>query len=167
MIVPIVLTQLLSHCAPRVGKSTMSAVVVYESGARPYAIGDNTVRRSYFPAERAVAERLAGRLLRAGHSLDVGYAQIDSGNFAALGLDVSSAFEPCANLAAGARILETAYRGAARRYGPGQTALVHALSAYNTGGYWAGLAYARGVYATAAALRYAAVTSAPAPGAGR
>jgi type IV secretion system protein VirB1 len=48
--------------------------------------------------------------------------------------------------------LRTDYARAAARYGPGQTALVHALSAYNSGGFFAGLSYARGVYATAAGL---------------
>lgn len=153
MIVPFALAQLLAACAPRIGRLTMSAVVVYESGARPYAVGDNTARRSYFPSERGAAEALAGHLLAAGHNIDVGYAQINSANFATLGLDVHRALGPCDNLQAGAAILERDYARAARAYGPGQSALVHALSAYNTGGYWAGLGYAGGVYATAATLR--------------
>ena len=133
----------------------MSALVVYESAARPNAIGDDTARRAYFPADRARAERLATTLLRAGHDIDVGYAQINSTNFARLGLDVHRAFEPCRNVSAGARLLAEAYGRAERSYGPGQSALVHALSAYNTGGFRAGLGYARGVYATAAGLRFA------------
>ncbi len=132
----------------------MNAIVAYESGDQPYAIADDTTRRPYFPARERDAEALALALLRAGHDIDVGYAQVNSGNFARLGLDVRSALEPCTNVAAGARILRDAYADARRTYGPGQRALVHALSAYNTGGYWAGLNYARGVYATAAALRY-------------
>ncbi len=153
MILPLTLAHLLAMCAPHVGRVTMSAVVIYESGARQYAIGDNTTRRSYFPGDRRSAEDLASALLGAGHNIDVGYAQINSGNFARLGLDVHGAFGPCENLQAGASILERDYAGAARTYGPGQTALLHALSAYNTGGYRAGLGYARGVYATAASLR--------------
>lgn len=153
MIVPLALAHLLSACAPRIGRLTMSAIVVYESGARPYAIGDNTTRRSYFPNDRRSGETLANRLLAAGHNIDVGYAQINSSNFASLGLDVHRALAPCDNLQAGASILAGDYAGAVRAYGPGQTALVHALSAYNTGGYWAGLGYADGVYATAATLR--------------
>ena len=139
---------------------TMHAVIAYESGGRPYAIGDNTEHRSYFPSSSAAAQAIARRLLSAGHNIDVGYAQINSANFSRFGFDAARAFEPCANIAAGARVLRDAYAGAARHYGPGQIALVHALSAYNTGGYWAGLGYARGVYATAATLRYAA----PLPG---
>jgi type IV secretion system protein VirB1 len=132
----------------------MGALVAYESAGNPNAVGDNTGRRSYAPATRADAEMLAVRLLRAGHRIDAGYAQIDSDNFARLGLDPSDVFDPCLNIAAGAAILSENYERAARRFGPGQAALVHALSAYNTGGYWAGLGYARGVYASAAALRF-------------
>lgn len=161
MIVPLVLSQLLAACAPRIGSRTMGAIVAYESGARPFAIGDNTSRRAYFPDDRRTAAQLAKRLLQAGHDIDVGYAQVNSGNFARLGLDAESALEPCTNLRAGASILQSDYAGAVRSYGAGQTALFHALSAYNTGGYRAGLGYARGVFATAETLRYA-VTERPA-----
>jgi len=154
VIVPLTLSTLISACAPCVGPVTMSAVVAYESGGRAFAIGDNTARRSYFPENHAEAVILARQLLAAGHNIDVGYAQVNSANFAAYGLDVASALEPCGNLATGSRILQRAYAGARRIYGPGATALFHALSAYNTGGYWAGLDYARNVYVAAAALRY-------------
>ena len=157
MIVPLALVSLVASCAPQVGPKTMYAVIAYESAGRPYAIGDNTDHRSYFPEGASAAEAIAHRLLGAGHNIDVGYAQVNSANFARFRFDAANAFEPCANIAAGAGILRDAYAGAARRYGPGQVALVHALSAYNTGGYWAGLGYARGVYATAATLRYAAL----------
>jgi type IV secretion system protein VirB1 len=153
VIVPFALSLLLARCAARVGPVTMSAVVLYESGARPFAIGDNTARRSYFPTERADAVALARRLLGAGHNIDVGYAQVNSANFAAYGLDARSALDPCTNLAAGSRLLQRAYVDARRRYGAGD-ALVRALSAYNTGNYWAGMSYVRNVYRTAAELRF-------------
>lgn len=154
LVVPLALSHVLARCAPSVGSVTMSAIVAYESGARPYAIGDNTERRSYFPTDRARAEILATDLLRKGHDIDVGYAQINSANFRRFGLTPHSAFEACTNVGTGARILGSAYRGAARMYGDGQIALVHALSAYNSGGYFAGLSYARGVYATATSIRF-------------
>jgi len=155
MIIPFALAHLIAGCAPRVGPVTMNAIVMYESGGYRYAIGDNTARRSYLPHDAPSAQTLALRLLRVGHNIDAGYAQVNSANFARLGLDARSVFEPCINVAAGARILRDAYAAAAHRYGPGQLALVHALSAYNTGGYWAGLGYAKNVYATAHMLRYA------------
>ena len=147
---PFALAQLLARCAPDVGPVTMSAIVVHESGGRPNAIGDNTARRSYDAADRAMATALAVRLLHRGHNIDVGYTQINSSNFGTYGLNAATAFDPCTNVAVGGLILRGDYNAAARRYGPGQTALVHALSAYNTGGYWGGLGYARAVYATAA-----------------
>jgi len=154
-VVSATLAVLLDRCATGVGPTTMRAIVTYESGARPYAIGDNTIRRSYFPIDRSSAIVLASSLLRAGHDIDVGYAQVNVRNFDAYGLDVTRALDPCTNVATGSRILRAAYARAARRFGPGQVALAHALSAYNSGGFYAGAAYARGVYATAANLRVA------------
>ncbi|MFY9779857.1 MAG: lytic transglycosylase domain-containing protein [Candidatus Baltobacteraceae bacterium] len=161
MLIPITLAGLLTSCAPHVGPVTMGAIVAYESGARPYAIGDNTAQRSFFPTSRANAEELASQLLGEGHNIDVGYAQVNSVNFAPFGLTVHAAFEPCTNITVGSSILRRAYAGAVRRYGPGQVALFHALSAYNTGGYWAGQGYARGVYATARTLRWSGRESTP------
>jgi len=140
---------LLSACAPAVGPRTMAALVAHESGARPFAIADDTTRRSYDPATRASAIALAAALLRQGHDIDAGYAQINSANFAATGLTAARVFDPCANLAAGARILALAYASAARRYGTGQTALAHALSLYHSGSMTSGLDYAHAVFATA------------------
>jgi type IV secretion system protein VirB1 len=80
MLAAYALASIVSHCAPAIGRVTMSAVVAYESGARPYAIGDNTSRRSYFPADRDDALELASDLTRAGHDIDVGYAQVNVAN---------------------------------------------------------------------------------------
>ncbi len=154
-IVSATLAALLARCATGVGPTTMRAIVSYESGARPFAIGDNTSRRSYVPRDRSSAIAIASSLLRAGHDIDVGYAQVNVRNFDAYGLDVARALDPCTNVAVGSHILRAAYARAARRFGPGQEALAHALSAYNTGGFYAGAAYARDVYATAARLRVA------------
>ena len=139
--VSVALAHVLATCAPRVGPLTMRALIVYESGARPFAIADNTTRRSYFPTDAPTARVIVRRLLAAGHNVDVGYAQVNSSNFRAYGLDVATALEPCANVRTGARILAVDYANARRRY-PASSALAHALSAYNTGGFRAGLRYA-------------------------
>lgn len=143
------LAALIRHCAPAVAPSTMAAIVQVESGGNPLAIGDNTTRRSYYPHDRATAERLARRLLDAGHLLDLGIAQIDSMNFAGFGVDVHTLFDPCANLSIGARILTDGYRFAARRYGDGQLALRHAIGMYNTGRLNGGASYIARVLAAA------------------
>lgn len=159
IVITTALAALIARCAPSVGPTTIASIVVFESGARPLAIGDNTQRVAYFPTNRARATSVATALLRAGHDIDVGYMQINARNFAAYELDVASAFDPCTNVAVGSRILQLFYAGAARTVGPGQRALAMALSAYNTGDYRAGLGYARGIYATSKHLRLRSTTS--------
>jgi type IV secretion system protein VirB1 len=143
------LAALIRHCASTVAPSTMAAIVQVESGGDPLAIGDNTTRRSYYPRDRATAERLARRLLNAGHLLDIGIAQIDSMNFAGFGVTARPIFDPCTNLSVGARILSGDYAFAARRYGDGQVALRHAIGMYNTGRLNAGARYIARVVAAA------------------
>jgi type IV secretion system protein VirB1 len=155
MLVSFTLNALMHACAPSIGPRTLAAVISYESGGRPDAIGDNSTRRAYFPTDRATAENLASRLIALGHDLDLGLMQVNARNLTRFHISVRAAFDPCTNLAAGARILSEDYARAARRFGRGQGALYHALSAYNTGGFWAGSGYAHGVYSTARQLRFA------------
>lgn len=143
------LTALMAHCAPTVAPSTMTAIVQVESGGNPLAIGDNTARRSYYPHDRAAAERLARRLLNAGHLLDLGIAQIDSMNLAGFGVTTHAIFDPCINLSIGAKILSDDYVFAARRYRDAQVALRHAIGMYNTGRLNAGTRYIARVVAAA------------------
>ena len=143
------LAALIRHCAPAVAPSTMTAIVQVESRGNPLAIGDNTTRRSYYPHDRADAERLARRLLDAGHLLDIGIAQIDSMNFAGFGVTVHTIFDPCINLSVGARILSDDYIFAAHRYGDGQGALRHAIGMYNSGRLNGGARYIARVLAAA------------------
>lgn len=144
------LAALIRHCAPAVASSTMAAIVQVESGGDPFAIGDNTTRRSYYPRDRTTAERLARRLLDAGHLLDVGIAQIDSMNFAGFGVNAHTIFDPCINLSIGARILSDDYAFAAQRYRDAQVALRHAIGMYNTGRLKSGARYIARVVAAAA-----------------
>lgn len=127
----------------------MAAIVQVESGGNPLAIDDNTMGRSYYPRDRASAEALASRLMEAGHLLDLGIAQVDSANFAHLGINVHTAFDACTNLRAGSAILSADYGFAERRYGGGQIALRHAIGMYNTGRLDAGAGYVRQVLAVA------------------
>lgn len=145
------LTALIEQCAPSVAPSTMAAIVQVESGGNPLAIDDDTTRRSYYPRDRVSAEALANRLIEAGHLLDLGIAQIDSMNFAHLGMNVHMAFDPCTNLRAGSVILSSDYAIAEARYGRGQIALHHAIGMYNTGRLDGGAGYIREVLAAARA----------------
>jgi len=146
---PAVLAGLVGRCAPHVGPVTMAAVVRYESGGHPYALGDNTARRSYAFATAAEAERTARALLARHHSIDMGLAQVNSVHLGERGVDLAALFDPCANVAIGSAILRADYLRAARAYGPGQLALARALSAYNTGNFLAGARYAQAVIALA------------------
>jgi len=139
------LTALIARCAPHVGRLTMSAIVQVESGGDPLAIGDNTTTQSYHPRDRATAEALARELITAGHSVDLGIAQINQANLGRLGLNLSTVFDPCANLGAASVILAQDYAIAKRRFGPGQVALRHALGMYNAGSLDAGAGYVRRV----------------------
>jgi type IV secretion system protein VirB1 len=143
------LASLITQCAPSVAPSTMAAIVKVESGGNPFAIDDNTTRRSYYPRDRASAEALASQLTSAGHLVDAGIAQIDSVNFASLGVNVHTIFDPCTNLRAGSEILSSDYDFAKRRYGNGQIALRHAIGMYNTGRLNGGVRYVQEVLAAA------------------
>ena len=155
------LAGLIAQCAPSVAPSTMAAIVQVESGGNPLAIDDDTTHRSYYPRDRASAEAVANRLIGAGHLLDLGSAQVDSMNFAHLGVSVHTAFDACTNLRAGSAILAADYDAAQRRYGGGQVALRHAIGMYNTGRLDGGAGYVQNVLAAAgiheqydAALRF-------------
>jgi type IV secretion system protein VirB1 len=143
------LAALITRCAPEVTPTTMAAIVQVESGGNPFAIDDDTARRSYYPRDRQSAVTLASRLIGAGHLIDAGISQIDSMNFARLGVSVHTIFDPCTNLRAGAEILSSDYSFAKRRYGSGQIALRHAIGMYNTGRLNGGTRYVQEVLAAA------------------
>jgi type IV secretion system protein VirB1 len=135
------LAQVLTACGINTGIHTMSAIVSVESGGNPNAIHDNTTGRSYFPQQSADAVALASGLVGAGHSVDLGLAQINSGNLPGLGLSVQSMFDPCINVRAGAQILSGDYSRAVQRFGPTEYAALRAIGAYNTGQLTAGDTY--------------------------
>jgi type IV secretion system protein VirB1 len=131
----------LLACALNVAPVTMDAVVQVESGGRPLALHVNHLSGSQPQAvtlQEAVA--MAERYMKAGYSVDLGLAQINSRNLASLGYSVADAFDPCKNLAGGAAILTADYGAAVARFGEGQIALQAALSAYNTGDFYRGAA---------------------------
>jgi hypothetical protein len=64
--------------------------------------------------------------------------QINSANLTALQMTPEDLFDPCRNMQAGARILAADYAKAARVKGAGASALLAAISAYNTGNFQGG-----------------------------
>jgi type IV secretion system protein VirB1 len=127
---------MIHQCAPNVAPETVQAIIRVESGGNPYAVGVNgSIRQKPHPKNSHEAVYWANYYMHRGYSVDLGLMQINSGNLRGLGLTLNQVFDPCTNLKAGSRILSRGYAGAAKRYGPGQTALKAALSAYNTGNY--------------------------------
>lgn len=134
---PLALATLLAlaqACAPDVAPETLLSVARAESGFDPLVIGVNSrPHQTLHPSGAAEAARVATALLAQGRNLDLGLTQINGRNLPRLGLSVSDAFDPCRNLAAGARILSENYAAVRRSPVQPQTALKAALSVYNTG----------------------------------
>lgn len=131
------LEALLLVCAPNVAPSTMHAIIQAESAGNPHAVNINGpwLARASSAVDAARAARWA---LSKGYSVDLGLMQVNSRNLHMLGLTIEQALEPCTNLRAGAAILSANYATAAERHGPGQAALLAAISAYNTGNHTKG-----------------------------
>jgi len=134
---------LLVRCAPEVSPVTMAALVAQESGGDPYALDDDSTHIVYHPISYAGAARLAAQLIGAGHSVDLGLAQVNSNWLPALHLTAAELLEPCENLRAGSLILLRAWRAAGGRSPAGGTPvppapplvkrLARALAIYHSG----------------------------------
>ncbi len=128
---------LLERCAPQVSPVTMAALVAQESGGDPYALDDDSTHIVYHPVSYAGAARLAAQLIGAGHSVDLGLAQVNSGWLAPLRLTAAEVLEPCENLRAGSLILLRAWRAAGAGPVPGAPPrakrLARALAIYHSG----------------------------------
>lgn len=94
-------------CGPlAVPNEVMEHVIRVESSRNPYAIGVVGGRLKRQPRTLGEAVATMHMLERAGRNYSVGLAQVNRINFAAQGFSsAEQAFDPCANLAAGARIL--------------------------------------------------------------
>lgn len=130
----------IQACAPAVAVQTMQALIKVESDSDPLALSANRSGRAVRLQVDNITEaiQLAKAEIKAGNTVDIGLAQINSANLKKLGYSVERAFDPCANLRGASEILSSAYAGAVRLHGEGQTALRAALSAYNTGDYQRG-----------------------------
>lgn len=126
---------LILACAPTVAPSTIQQVIQVESKGNSLAIGVNGGRLPREPRDAADAAALAQAAINQGYSVDLGLMQVNSSNLRKLGYSVSDMFEPCKNLAAGAKVLTGFYQSVRPRYADPQAALRAALSAYNTGSY--------------------------------
>jgi type IV secretion system protein VirB1 len=102
---------LAAACAPGVAPETLAAIARAESGLHAFAIGINGHGGGgVLPLTRQEAIERTYELLRMSRSVDLGLMQINSRNLGWLGLSVEDAFDPCRNVAAGARVL-TSFSG--------------------------------------------------------
>jgi type IV secretion system protein VirB1 len=161
MIAPVALAALLSSCAPSVAPDTMTAIVDVESGRNPFALHDNSTGRSYAPQAYREALTIASALIGQRHSVDVGLAQINSGNFAGYRTNAAAMLFPCQNLIVASQILGGAYATAQAAFPEPSVALFHSLGAYNTGSIHAGAAYASRVVSAASVPSITVITGHP------
>jgi type IV secretion system protein VirB1 len=125
------ITALAQQCAPEVATEAVVPLVVTESGGDDLSIN---VNRGPRVRANTVAEgaALVRRYMAAGYTVDVGLAQVNSANFARLGVTVEQAFEPCTNLRLASSMLQEGYGLASRHY-TGLDAISATYSLYNTG----------------------------------
>jgi len=138
---------LQSRCLPAVPLTTLSAIISVESGGNPNAmqidfpralvkqwhLPEGTLRLKRQPATQREALEWLDYFGRRGIFVDLGLMQVSTAEAQHRGLSVESLLDPCFNLRAGWQILDSAYQLEVKTYGPGQEALRHAISRYNSG----------------------------------
>lgn len=135
------------QCVPEAPLSTLSAIVSVESGGNQNAFEidfpKTLLKRWRLPAGTIALKRQPANAQEAlawlryfetyGIYVDLGLMQVSSYEAKRRKIDPESLLDPCTNVRTGWQILDDAYRIEITTYGPGQTALQHALSRYNTG----------------------------------
>lgn len=134
---------LAQQCAPGVHPTTLQAVVRTESGFNPYAIGVVGGHLARQPKTRAEAVATAKALASQGLNFSMGLGQVNKAHLPRFGLSYETVFDPCANLHAGARILQECYDRARTQLGPDK-ALNAAISCYYSGNFNRGFQVERG-----------------------
>ncbi len=138
---------LQSRCLPTVPLNTLNAIILVESGGNPNAmqidfprallkrwhLQEGTLRLERQPATEREALDWLEYFERRNISVDLGLMQVSTAEAHRRGLPPESLLDPCFNLRAGWQILDSAYQLETKTYGPGQEALQHAISRYNTG----------------------------------
>ena len=125
------LAALARACAPEIATEAVVPLVVTESGGDALAVNVNKGPRVR-AGSVAQGAAIVRRYMAAGYTVDVGLAQINSANFARLGVTVEQVFEPCTNLKLASTVLQQGY-GMATRYYTGLGAISATYSLYNTG----------------------------------
>lgn len=141
------IARLQSTCLPTAPLSTLRAVVQVESGGNPNAmqidfpngllkrwrLAEGTLRLKRQPTNQREALDWLAYFQSYDIFVDLGLMQVSTAEAKRRGISPESLLEPCTNLRVGWQILEDAYQIEKKTYGPGQEALQHAISRYNTG----------------------------------
>lgn len=139
---------LIHQCTPaHVDVGTMGKLITTESARRENAIGYKIVRAdgkvfmlTAQPKDKEEAIAWATWFDKQGYKYDAGPAQINSTNFARLGLTPATVFDMCSNIKAGADVLTECYARALKQYGDKQVSIRRALSCYQSGNFSTGFA---------------------------
>ena len=125
------------QCAPQVTPDTIYRIAVAESAQNPIAINVNKLDGKIFrfsaPKTKEETVQVAITAMALGHSVDLGLMQINSMHLQRFGLSLHDLLNPCVNIKVGGEIIKEYYLQAVKKFGPGQQALLAALSGYNTG----------------------------------
>lgn len=126
------------ECINDVHSTTLQSVIRNESGGNPLAINVNIIKgkprpKYRQPKSRKQAIALAKRYIALGHSVDLGLTQVNSRNLPHYRVSIADMFDPCTNIKVGSTILYEAYQRALKVDSDKQSALLKALSIYNTG----------------------------------
>lgn len=140
------LVALIHQCTPpHVSVQTMGKLITVESTKRENAIGYKIVRAdgkefrlTAQPKDKQEAIAWATWFYQNGYKFDAGPSQINSINFARLGLTPATVFDMCTNIEKGADILTECYARAYKQYQDEQVAIRRALSCYQSGNFSTG-----------------------------
>ena len=139
--------RLQSTCLPAAPLSTLRGVIQAESSGNPNAmqidypkallkrwnLPQGTLRLKRQPTNQREGLDWLAYFQRYDIFVDLGLMQVSTAEAKRRGISPASLLERCTNLRVGWQILEDDYRIEQRIYGPGQEALQHAISRYNTG----------------------------------
>jgi type IV secretion system protein VirB1 len=140
-------TWLQSICLPTAPLSTLRAVIQVESSGNPnamqidfpktllkrWSLAEGTLRLKRQPANQREALAWLTYFQSYDIFVDLGLMQVSTAEAKRRGISPETLLEPCTNLRVGWQILEDDYRIEQKTHGPGQEALQHAISRYNTG----------------------------------
>jgi len=100
---------------------------------RRWRLAEGTVRLKRQPTNKREALDWLAYFQSYDVFVDLGLMQVSTAEAKRRGISPESLLEPCTNLRVGWQILEEDYSIEKRTHGPGQEALRHAISRYNTG----------------------------------